>query len=307
MKLNPEKLEIGLGAITFTGHHITREDIGFDTENSQGYLRLGSSRNCGSPPQVSGHDHLRREVHPKPDNHHKASPRSNQEGFSRDTIGISTGSLWHSEKNDYKLAWSCLLWPPPTFKELLLENDTCEYSLGAALKQADRPVTFASRSLRYWISICTNWGDGLEKFHHYTHRREVTVPTDHKTLVLINQKPLSKAPKQLQNLHVYTEIQLYTQVQAKKGVALADMLSWASTNKPEMKDFLVVTMQPTKDHRLAQICCNTVEDPTITALAEVIARAWPDKKKVLYDSLNCSSITGMNSQSKMNWYYKDKG
>lgn len=61
--------------------------------------------------------------------------------------------------------------------------------------------------------------NGLEKFH-YTHRREVTVPTDHKTLILINQKPLSKAPKQLQNLHVYTEIQLYTQVQAKKGSSI---------------------------------------------------------------------------------------
>lgn len=47
-----------------------------------------------------------------------------------------------------------------------------------------------------------------------------------------------------------------------------------------------VTMQSTKDHRLAQICCNTVEDPTITAFAEVIARGWPDKKKVLNDSLN---------------------
>lgn len=66
-----------------------------------------------------------------------------------------------------------------------------------------------------------------------------------------------------------------------------------------MKDLLPVTMQPTKDHRLAQICCNTVEDPTITALAEVIVRGCPDNKKVLHDSLNCSLITGMNSQSKM--------
>ena len=41
---------------------------------------------------------------------------------------------------------------------------------------------------------------GLEKFHHYTHRRKVNVFTDHKPLGSIYQKPLAKASKRLQNL-----------------------------------------------------------------------------------------------------------
>ena len=39
---------------------------------------------------------------------------------------------------------------------------------------------------------------GLEKFHHYTFGRAVHIITDHKPLVAIAKKPLSKAPRRLQ-------------------------------------------------------------------------------------------------------------
>ena len=48
---------------------------------------------------------------------------------------------------------------------------------------------------------------GLEKFHHYTCRRHVSVDTDHKPVVAIVRKPLSTAPKCLQVLLLRTRVQ----------------------------------------------------------------------------------------------------
>ena len=92
-------------------------------------------------------------------------------------------------------------------KPLTLENDACEYGIGSALLQGGKPIAFVSRSLsecghRYaqiekeMLAVTY----GLEKFHHYTFGRQVFVVTDHKPLVAISNKPLSKAPKRLQNL-----------------------------------------------------------------------------------------------------------
>ena len=92
-------------------------------------------------------------------------------------------------------------------KELALENDACEYGLGAALIQEEQPVAYASYSLsdtektyakieKEMLAVVY----GLEKFHHYTHGRKINVLTDHKPFVSICQKLLAKAPKRLQNL-----------------------------------------------------------------------------------------------------------
>lgn len=40
----------------------------------------------------------------------------------------------------------------------------------------------------------------MEKFHHYTYGRKVTVQSDHKPLENIHRKPLLSAPKRLQRM-----------------------------------------------------------------------------------------------------------
>ena len=63
---------------------------------------------------------------------------------------------------------------------------------------------------------------------------------------------------------------------------LADILSRVPQSKAEMEKLLPVnnlTMQPIQDHRLAQMYCDTVEDPTMRALTEVIVRGWTVNKK----------------------------
>ena len=91
--------------------------------------------------------------------------------------------------------------------ELVLENDASEYGLGSALFLNGKPINFASRALsaseknyaqieKEMLAILY----GLDKFHHYVYGREVTIYTDHKPLVSIVTKPLSKAPKRIQSM-----------------------------------------------------------------------------------------------------------
>ena len=93
-------------------------------------------------------------------------------------------------------------------KPITIQNDSSEYAIGSVLLQDDRPVAYASRSLtpteknyaqieKEFLAIIF----GLEKFHNYVYgNNNVTVITDHKPLTFIVQKPISKAPKRIQNM-----------------------------------------------------------------------------------------------------------
>ena len=90
-------------------------------------------------------------------------------------------------------------------EELTLQCDASEKGLGAALLQQGHPIAFASRALtacemgyapieKELLAVVY----GMERFHHYTYGRKVTVNSDHKPLESIVKKPLHRAPKRLQ-------------------------------------------------------------------------------------------------------------
>lgn len=73
--------------------------------------------------------------------------------------------------------------------------------------QDGKPVEFASRALRQsernWAQIekeALSMLYGLERFDQYTYGRKVIVQNDHKPLAAILRKPLSRAPKRLQDI-----------------------------------------------------------------------------------------------------------
>ena len=67
---------------------------------------------------------------------------------------------------------------------------------------------------------------GLEKFHHYTYGRHVSVDTDHKQLVAIVTTQLSKAPKRLQALLLRKQEYNYMLTyKSGKSIPVADALS----------------------------------------------------------------------------------
>ncbi|GFS01191.1 retrovirus-related Pol polyprotein from transposon 17.6 [Elysia marginata] len=92
---------------------------------------------------------------------------------------------------------------------LSLQVDSSVDGMGAVLLQKGMPIEYASRSLtktqQKWAQIEKETLAvvfGLERFHQYTYGRLISIENDHKPLEMILNKPLSQAPKRLQNLMI---------------------------------------------------------------------------------------------------------
>ena len=171
---------------------------------------------------------------------------------------------------------------------ITLQNDASEYGLGAVLMQKDKPVAYASRSLKpaehndaqiekERLAIVF----GLEKFHHYTYGVPgITVVTDHKPLVAITNKPFSKAPRRLQatllRLQPYS---IKVEYQPGSTLAIADTLSRAplpdSSRTTETVTVNNLQWMPVKMHKLDEIRGTTQQDGTLQKLRRVITNGWP--------------------------------
>ena len=92
-------------------------------------------------------------------------------------------------------------------KVTTLKCDATKYGLGATLMQEGKPIAFASKSLtpsevqyaqieKEMLAIFF----GCKRFHQYLYGRKVKVETDHKPLVPVFKKTLSKAPPRLQRM-----------------------------------------------------------------------------------------------------------
>ena len=128
---------------------------------------------------------------------------------------------------------------------------------------------------------------GLEKFHHYTYGRKVDVITDHKPLVSIMTKPLSSAPKRLQNLLLRAQKYSFS-LSWKPGseIPLADALSRAPTQQPSKGEVInIINHEKIGDKLLHQIQMATAIDGTLQDLIRTIMTGWPDLKMDIPDQL----------------------
>lgn len=178
-------------------------------------------------------------------------------------------------------------------KELYLQVDSSQSGLGAVLFQDDKPLEYASRALR---PAEKNWAQiekealsvlyGLERFDQYTYGRKVVVQNDHKPLEAIPKKPLSQAPKRLQD--ILMKLYRYNiEFQFIKGseLILADTLSRAFTDNDteEFTSTRVLGIGVTEefpDARIEEIKNATAEDPVLQTLIDYIVHGWPDKNKI---------------------------
>ena len=123
-------------------------------------------------------------------------------------------------------------------KPVVVQTDTSEFGLGAALLQGGWPIAFASKTLtnvkshyanieRECLSVCF----GLEKFHTYIYGRHVLIENDHKPLEMIQHKPLHVAPPMLQQMCLCMQKYDYTiWYKPGKDMVLADCLSCFPSN-----------------------------------------------------------------------------
>ena len=130
---------------------------------------------------------------------------------------------------------------------------------------------------------------GLEKFHHYTYGRHVSVVTDHKPLVAIVTKPLSKAPKRLQALLLRTQEYNYMLTyKSGKSIPVADDLSHSplpDTPCSEQVSVNNLSFPPIKSDRLDEIRVATERDESLSCLKNTIMKGWPLNKEAVPNSL----------------------
>ncbi|RUS91936.1 hypothetical protein EGW08_000338 [Elysia chlorotica] len=287
VRLNRDKLELASSKITFMGHVISSDGIKTDPEKVRA-IRDFPPPTCltevrrflGMVQYLSRYiPHLTDDLHPIQNLTKKDVP-----------------FLWSESQENAFLAVKSKIVDSPCLaiydphKELTLENDASEYGLGSVLLQDGKPLGFASRTLseaeRNYAQIEKELLAvifGMNKFYHYTFARPVTVVTDHKPLVSIANKPLSKAPKRLQSMFLKLQAFDFNLIY-KPGTQLHVSDSLSRAPLPTVNAVHTcsnISHSPFKDSRLSEIKAATVLDPVLSQLKLIILQGWPDLKSDL--------------------------
>ena len=284
IKLNRDNLKLRMSEVTFMGHLITKDGLQSDPEKVKAIAEMAAPTNINELRRYLGVINYLAKFLP-----HMTDVIYPLRNLTKDDIKWT----WtESQQQAFETVRSMLTNAPVLAfydpkKELRLENDASEYGLGSALMQEGKPVAYASKTLteteksyaqleKEMLAVTF----GLEKFHHYTFGRQVHVMTDHKALMAIAKKPLSKAPKRLQNLLLRAQRYTYdlTWIPGKE-IPLADALSRAPVQKATEEEVIHnVTVHRIKDEHLQQVRNATATDSTLVKLGEIILKGWPDHR-----------------------------
>ena len=175
------------------------------------------------------------------------------------------------------------------------QGDASEHGLGFVLMQDGQPVSYASRALtppetRYSQLEKELLAQvfGLERNHHYVYGRKIKLWTDHKPLVNITRKPMTAAPKRLQNLLLrlsHYDVEIF--YKPGKEMYLADTLSRAylknssrSKVAEEIESIHMIDSVPEQisDKTLSIIKTATAEDHALQIVQHYIANGWPEHR-----------------------------
>lgn len=182
-----------------------------------------------------------------------------------------------------------------TSKTPTLQVDASIKGLGASLLQDGEPIAYASKSLsdaetryacieRELLAIVF----GVQRFHTYLYGRPFHVITDHKPLVMIMEKPLTKAPPRLQRMLL--KLQGYNfniEYRAGKELPLPDTLSRLPNrdNKQTLDLDIRVNLVRFSADCLLKVHQETKNDPTLSKLMEIVVQGWPQTVKELPETL----------------------
>ena len=288
--LNEDKQETGLKDITFHGHKITSNGIEVDKAKVKAIVDMpaptdveGVRRLCGMAQYVSRFiPNLADTLEPL-----RKLTRKNASFVWSKECEEAFGTLKE------KLSESaCLAYYDPS-KEIVIQVDSSQHGIGAVLLRDGRPIEYASRALtiseRNWAQIekeALAVLYGLERFDQYTYGRAVTVENDHKPLSAILRKPLSTAPKRLQDLMMrYNRYDVNFVFVKGSELHLADTLSRAHLNSNghnhdnRARIMNVNIFGNIPDAHLEEIQEATKKDNGLQDVMELVMNGWPDGKR----------------------------
>ena len=177
-------------------------------------------------------------------------------------------------------------------KEVVIQVDSSKHGIGAVLLQEGRPIEYASRALtpseRNWAQIekeALAVLYGLERFDQYAYGRPVTVENDHKPLAAILRKPLSMAPKRLQDIMMrYNRYDVNFVFVKGTCLHIADTLSRAHLDSVEgnqddrARIMNITAFADVPDKRLDEIRDATLRDTSLQTVVQLVLEGWPQNK-----------------------------
>jgi len=293
IRLNEEKLEVGVTEVQYFGHILSAEGLKPDPAKVAAVREMEPPRDRAELETILGMVNYLSKF--APNLAEVTSPL-------RQLLAKDVEFSWDSPQIDafQKVKDIITISPGPVLsyfdpkKPLTLQVDASKYGLGAALMQDDKPVAYASKSL---TTTEINYAQiekemfailfGCKRFHQYVYARKVHVQTDHLPLVSIMKKPLYAAPPRLQRMLLQLQrYDLEVKHYQGKNIPVADTLSrkFLSDTYPILSDgidmqvHMVLSALPVSDRKKEEIQSLTEQDPQLVILKQVIIEGWPEKR-----------------------------
>ena len=291
IKLNRDKLEVGVTEVTYFGHVLTSEGVKADPNKVKAISDMPPPTNKSELQTVLGMINYMSKFAPN-----LAEITSPMRSLLNKDVEFS----WDKPQSEafQKVKDILTRSPGPVLayydpkKELTLQVDASKYGLGAVLFQDSKPITVASKSL---TTSEVNYAQiekemyailfGCKRFHQYIYGRPVKVETDHKPLVSIMKKSLLDAPARLQRMIL--QLQRYDLEIVHlpgKCIPVADTLSrkFLSDTYPDFSEsfeaqvHMVTSNLPVSDRKMLEIEKASLTDPQFRILRSTILKGWPN-------------------------------
>ena len=198
-------------------------------------------------------------------------------------------------------------------KEVTVMADASRYGLGAVILQENKPIAYASRSLtptemhyavieKEMLAVVF----AMEKFHQYIYGKHVTVESDHKPLVSIQNKAFHNCPARIQRFLL--RLQKYDfEIKYVKGKdqVLADALSRAVAKESNVKTEIpveemeaivtqILSEIPATNAKIEDIKQKQIADEECQVLLKLCKEGWPE------------TIDQVSEKAKPYWSFREE-
>ena len=241
LSLNPDKIQFKSTDCKFFGHRLTPEGLKPDPEKIKAILAMQPPQSIQQLQSFNGMVNYLKRFSPV---------LSELAELLRKLQKSDTVWAWESEQQTAFEKTKTVLTTLPVLayfdknKDHIIQTDASKTGLGAVLLQEGQPVVYASRTLtdtecrysnieRELLSVVF----GLERLHHYTFGKPITVETDHQLLTSIWKKTIATSSPRLQRLLLrLAQYDVNIEYLRGKENVIADALSRVTSTKTEHTD-----------------------------------------------------------------------
>ena len=312
LSLNPDKIQFKSTDCKFFGHRLAPEGLKPDPEKIKAILSMQPPQSIQQLQSFNGMVNYLKRFSPVLSE--LAEPLRKLQ--KSDTVWA-----WESEQQTAFEKTKTALTTLPVLayfnksKEHIIQTDASKTGLSAVLLQEGQPVVYASRSLTETECRYSNIERellgvvfGLERLHHYTFGKPITVETDHQPLTSIWKKTIATSSPRLQRLLLrLAQYDVHIEYLKGKENVIADALSRITSLKSEHKDYSdslsniekipvhqITQTAPASPERLQELREATDKDPSLRLLAKIVHEGWP------------KTIKDCPRSIQSYWYFRDQ-